>query len=378
MRRLTGLLLAVVLVAGCTSKQDAAKEGTEKSDWPEGVIPFFQPEDRIVKHDEKVKMWVEDKTGEGFAFEWSSEGKCGQLQWAKEKNSEAVLLGGKNAEDCNEKLTLKAMGPKGTFTRQFGVKIEGSAQFATLEVRPDPIPDSWDMINDYDKTLKGREVKCVTKLGAKAVKSVGLAVDESKKRKKSEDEANKEKAAREGAEETEVVDYYDDVQLNLHNAPFGPWNFEFANCFFDETYEGEEGVLAYKYDLPHHDDFCGYYENLQVGEDCETRPHDTTAYSHVTFIAKSGDENKHRFYLEMINWERFAEFHQGRPEFTGPFEAGPEWTRYEVKLEDIYRDTLNPEGIKSVSFKIKREPNYPDHGLILFDNVAFLKKEEAN
>ena len=205
-----------------------------------------------------------------------------------------------------------------------------------------------------------------------------MAQKKSKKRKKSAAEETQEKAAREGESETQVVDYYDDVQLNLNDAPFGPWAFEFANCFFDENYTEEEGVLAYKYDLPHHDDYCGYYENLSVGEDCETRPYDTTAYSHVTFIAKSGDDKVHRFYLELINWERFAEFHQGRPEAVGPFQASAEWSRFEIKLEDVYQDTLDPSGIKSLSIKIKREANYPDSGLVLFDNFAFIKNEGSN
>jgi hypothetical protein len=377
MRRLTGLLLAVVLSFGCTAKKDTAKEGEGVAAWPDGIVVLFQPEDRIVKHDKKVKMWVENKTGEEFSFEWSGEGTCGELQWKKEKNSEAVFVGGKLGQDCNEKMTLKVMGAKGTFEKQFGVKVEGSEQFAAIEVRPDPIPDNWHMINDYDKTLKGKEVKCVTKLGGKD-KSVGLAVDMTKKRKKSAAEENQEKAAREGGAETEIVDYFDDVQMNLNDAPFGPWNFEFANCFFDESYEGEEGVLAYKYDLPHHDDFCGYYENLSVGEDCETTPYDTRPYEYATFIAKSGDDKTHRFYLELINWERFAEFHQGRPEAVGPFDATGEWNRFEVNLADVYKDTLDPAGIKSLSIKIKREANYPDHGLILFDNFAFIEKEGSN
>lgn len=376
MRLLTGVLLAVVFVLGCAAKKDAAVEGEKGAAWPAGIVILFQPEDRIVKHDKKVKMWVENKTGEEYSFEWLSEGTCGELQWDKARNSEAVFIGGKLAKDCNEKMTLKAMGPKGSLEKQFGIKVEGSEQFATLVIRPDPIPDNWHMINDYDKTMKGKEVKCVTKIG-KDKKSVGLAVDLSKKRKKSADEENQEKAAREGEGETEIIDYFDDVQLNLNGAPFGPWNFEFANCFFDEDPE-EEGVLTYKYDLPHDDDFCGYYENLAVGDDCETRPYDTSEFEYVTFLTKSGDEKTHRFYLELINWERFAEFHQGRPEAVGPFEATPEWSRFEVKLADVYKDTLDPTGIKSLSIKIKREPNFPDHGVVLFDNFAFIKSEGSN
>ncbi len=378
MKGLVALLLALVVATSCASKKEEEKGG--KSDWPDGISAFFTPEDRIVKHDQKVRMWAENKTGEEYAFEWTGEGKCGELQWKKETGFEAVFVGGQLGEDCNEKLTLKVMGPKGTFDKQFGVKVEGSQQFAQLEVRPNPIPESWSMVNDYDKTLKGREVKCVTRIGGKeaAKPSVGLAVDATKKRKKSKEEEEREKKAREAGEETEIVDYFDDVQLNLLDAPFGEWNFEFANCFFDAAPAGDEGVLAFKYDLPHHDDYCGYFENLKVGEDCETQPYDTSEFTHLTFIAKSGDDKSHRLHVEMINWERFAEFHQGRPESVGPFDVTDKWQRYEIPLGDLYKDTLNPSGIKSVSFKIKREANFPDHGLILFDNVAFMKKEGAN
>ena len=61
----------------------------------------------------------------------------------------------------------------------------------------------------------------------------------------------------------------------------------------------------------------------------------------------------------------------------GPYEVGEEWTRFEIPLTEIYRDTLSPTGIKSVSFKFRREPNFPDHGMVLIDNVAFIKKEGA-
>jgi hypothetical protein len=374
MKRLAWLVIVALVAGACAKKEESGtKEG---SAWPAGLAVLFNPPNRMIKHDKKLKMWVENKTAEEYSFEWTAEGKCGVLQWNKDKPAEAIYIGGQNVTDCNEKLTLKVAGA-GTIEKQFGVKVDGSSKFAELEVIPDPIPDSWVFINDYEKTLAGKEIKCVSKIGGKEREkpSVGLAVDEKKKRKKTQEEIDKEKAARDGAKETEVVDYYDDVQTNLLGAPFGDWNFEFAGCRFADAPEGDEGALAFSYDLPHDDDYCGYYENLSIGKDCETRGYDTSKFTHMTFIYKSGDDKEHMLYAEMINWERFAEFHQGRPESVGPYIAKAKWQRAEIPLPKFYKDTLDPATIKSVSFKIKREANYPDHGLILFDNVAFINKK---
>ena len=320
MRRFVFLSLCLALVAGCAPKQEEGGKKGGSSSWPEGLYAHFTPENRIIRADAKLRVWMEDKTGKGYKFEWVAEGLCGELKVDKNKTFEALFIGGKHTKDCTEKLTLKAAGPSGVVEKGFNIKVLGSAEFATLQVRPDPIPESWLMINDYDKTMEGREVKCVHKLvgdGARAP-TVGLAVDAVKKRKKSRDQEEKEAKAKTGKQEAEVEDIYDDVQLNVLGAPFGPWNFEFANCSFGETPKEDEGALAFRYDLPHDDDYCGYFENLSIGRDCETGQYDTSIYESLTFIAKSGDGQKHKIYAEMINWEKFAEFHRAAPKPWAP------------------------------------------------------------
>ncbi|MBM4355328.1 MAG: hypothetical protein FJ109_16340 [Deltaproteobacteria bacterium] len=377
MRALPIVLIATLLLGACAKKEQAAQ--TEGKDaWPKGLSAHFDPENRILSIGAKLRMWVENKTGEEFKPEWIHDGSCGQFLYDKAKPFEATFVGGENAEDCTAKLTVKLVGKNGILEKQFNALVKGSAKFKELVLRPDPMPETWIMVNNYDQTFSGREVKCVTVVGGAENKpSVGLAVDADKKRKKTDEESAAEAKAKQEGKQIEVVDIFDGQLLNLLDAPYGPWNFEFSGCAFGDAPEGEKGVLPFAFDLPHDDDYCGYFENLGMGKDCESVPFDARPIDKITFLARSGDAEKHAFFVELVAWEKFAEFHQGRSEPFGPIEAGTEWKRFEVAVADIVKRDIDPSAIKSVSFKVRREPNYPDHGLILFDNIALVKKGEA-
>jgi len=380
------LFLVAVCVSFCAAKKEGAEEGkTKKAVEAEGGLPtglmlLYEPKDRMIKADKKLKMWIENKTGNDYAYEWTSEGKCGEFKADKDRAFEALLIGGKHAEDCRELVTFKAQHGGQTIEKQFGVVVKGSAEYAQLEARPKPIPESWLMVNNYDRTQDGREVKCVLEIGGKVKKpSLGLAFETKGQKAKARDDkdaAAKKAAAKESDKVQEITEIYDDVTTNLLDAPFLPWKFEFGACSFVAAPEDEEGVLALHYDIPHHDDYCGYFEHLKLRKDCEAGKFDATPYEALTFIVKSGDGEPHQIYAEMVAWEKFAEFHQGRTEPVGPFEVPvDEWKRYEIALPKIYKDTLLPDSIKSISFKVMRA-NQPDTGVILFDNVALIKKGE--
>jgi len=377
MKSLPIVLAAIFLLGACAKKEQAAQDAG-KDAWPKGLAAFFEPENRILAIGTKLRMWVENKTGEEFKPEWTHDGNCGQFIYDKSKPFEAIFLAGETAEDCTAKLTVKLVGKDGTLEKQFNAMVKGASKFKELVLRPDPIPETWLFVNNYDQTQSGREVKCVSVLGGSEGKpSVGLAIDTGKKRKKTDEESAAEAKAKEEGKQIEVVDVFDGQLLNLLDAPFGPWNFEFAGCAFGDPPQGEKGVLAFAYDLPHDDDYCGFFENLGMGKDCESTPFDASVVDKVTFLVRSGDGQKHAFFVELVAWEKFAEFHQGRSEPFGPLEAGEAWKRYEVAVSDIVKRDIDPTAIKSVSFKIRREANYPDHGLILFDNVAMVRKGEA-
>jgi hypothetical protein len=376
-------LLAALGLSCCAAKKEEGPAGeTVKADgFPAGLTLSFEPADRMVKPGKKVRMWVENKTGESFAWEWIGQGTCGEFQFNKEKSFEAILVGGEYAEDCREEITFKATGGGQVHEKKINVMVKGNPKFASLAVRPDPIPDSWVLINNYDRTMAGREVKCVTEIGGKTKKpSVGLAFD-TKGSKKASRSAEERKKAEEAAAKTGVVqkveEVFEGITLNMLDSPFLPWKFEFGICDFAEVPEDDEGALAISYDLPHDDDYCGYFEHLKLGQDCEAEPFDSSIFEKLTFIVKSGDGEPHEVYAEMVAWEKFAEFHQGRTEPVGPFKVpADKWVRYEVPLVDLYKDTLIPDSIKSVSFKVVRQ-NQADTGVILFDNIAFIKKGSA-
>lgn len=374
MKRLFVLFLAVPLVASCAAKkEEKAAEGTTAG-WPAGLSVTFDPADRTIAHGKKLKMWIENKTGTAYKFEWASEGKCGEFKFDQAKSFEALLVGGQFGEDCSEKVTISALSSGTPMQKAINVRVRGSKEFQELTVRPDPIPETWMFINDYDKTVEGREVKCIITIGGDG-KSVGLAVNAAKKRKKTAEEEAADKKARESGQITEVEDFFDDVYLNLLGAPFDTWTYESGSCSFADGPEGEDGVMALRYDIPYHDAYCGYFENLGLGRDCEAQAFDATEYKALTFIAKSGDGAVHRFSTELVPWERFAEFHQGKARLMGPFEVGEKWKRFEIPLSDFCKDPDEIRRLKSVSFKFKREANFPDAGLLLIDNVALIKKE---
>ena len=386
MRQPVLLFLVAVCVSFCAAKKEGAEEAKTKKGveegggLPTGLMLLYQPKDRMIKAEKKLKMWIENKTGDDFAYEWLSEGKCGEFKFDKARAFEALLIGGKHAEDCRELVTFRASRAGNTIEKQFGVVVKGSAEFVEFEVRPKPIPESWLMINNYDRTLGGREVKCVLTVGGKVKKpSLGLAFETKEQKAKARDAAEikaRKEAAEKSGKEQEIIEIYDDVTQNLLDAPFLPWKFEFGACAFVDAPEDEEGVLALHYDLPHHDDYCGYFEHLRLRKDCEAGKFDATPYERLTFIVKSGDGEPHQVYAEMVAWEKFAEFHQGRTEPLGPFAVPADgWKRYEIALPKLYKDTLLPDSIKSVSFKVMRL-NQPDTGVILFDNVALIRKGE--
>jgi hypothetical protein len=373
--KFVGGLVTVLLVVSCTATK---KEGEQKAGWPSALRVKFVPDDRVVACGSTLKGSIKNNTGEKYSFEWTTEGKCGKLEVDSKKSYEATLLTGQCEKDCQEKLTIKAMGDETTYQAEFNISV-AVPRSSELVLRPDPIPESWLIVNDYDKTSEGKELKCVTVVGGKKLKkkSVGLAMGEAKSREKTAEEKAAEEKARSSEKETEIVDFFDDVKLNLLEAPFAAWTYESGICSFVSPPKEEAGVLALSYDIPYDDAFCGYFENLAMDKSCESGPFDARDYETLTFIVKSGDDQEHKFVAELVPWERFAEFHQGEPRHSGTLLAGKEWKRYELPLAEIMKDPVERQRIKSVSFKIKREPNYPDSGVVLLDNVAFIKKAEA-
>jgi hypothetical protein len=366
------IVLAATLALGACAKKDDSDKGPDG--WPKGISANFAPRDLTVNAGGKLRMWIENKSGKPYKVEWSHDGNCGKFMYDRSKGSEATLIGVVGPEDCTTKLSVKMTGKDEPLEKQVTAVVKGSVKLKELVLRPDPIPGTWLLVNNYDQTMSGQEVKCVTIEGGDKKNSHGFG---GQAREKTDEQKAAEAKAKEEGKEIEVVEVFDDVTLNLRDAPFGPWTFEFANCSFGAAPEGETGVLPLAYDLPHNDDYCGFFENLGMGKDCETTPLDASVMESVTFIVRSGDGEKHSFFVELVAWEKYAEFHQGRSEAFGPIEAGKDWKRFEIPVSDIVKKEIDPASIKSVSFKVRREANYPDHGLILFDNVAFVRKGDA-
>jgi hypothetical protein len=370
MRCLVLLLSLVFAVASCARKQDAGSAGADKGPLPDGMKILVDPASKTAKAGQKVRVWAENNTGKKFTVEWKADGHCGTFEVEKTKGLEALFVAGQYGMDCTQKVEFKASGTSGIYETSLDIVVKGNPAFAQLDPRPNPIPDNWVMVNDYETSLDPKEVKCTMVVGGKKRVSVGLAFGADKHKKEGSDSKAPEAA---GDEPKEVTESYDGILLNKLDAPFGPWTFEFGSCEMADPPENEKGTFALSYDLPNDDAYCGYFETFSMGKDCESAPFDVAPFEKLSFIVKSGDGKPHRLFVELVAWEKYAEFHQGRTEAVGPFEVPVDaWKRYDVELKDLIKDALAPSSIKSVSFKLTRDKQ-PDGGVILFDNIALIK-----
>lgn len=332
MKRTLPFAMALLLLASCSRDPEQIKKG---------LVTEMTPSSGKIGPKGVTLMTVENKTGEKLDFTWSAPGACGELKTDPAKSYEARFVGREGETICEETVTLSAAGAtKEPLSIPFKITVKPVEKAPELVLRPSPIPETWTMINDFDDTLILKTFECKRKVA--------------------------------GADEEEVAE---DVYLNKLGATFDAWSFEEGVCSIQARTEKDGDVLAMTYDIATDDSYCGYFENLKLAKDCETRSFDLSEYDVLTFITASGDEADHVFSIEVVQWEKYAEFHQGKPSIFGPIKVNKEWTRHEIPIKDLCKKEVDPTFVKSISFKVPRK-GQPDKGVILLDNVALIKKEE--
>ncbi len=348
MKRLVIGLLVVLMSFACNqNKADKAADGnaTKKSALPKGLIVNFNPDTRVIESGATLKGNIDNKTGIPYTYEVTSPQNCGELKLKDESAVEFTFVAKSHEADCTDEIKLALKGGEEIVNASFTIKVKAGAQEPELELRPDPIPDTWLMVNDYENTMQEHTFTCTRKPTGGEENVPGEEVEE-------------------------------ELKLNLLKATFDTWQYEGASCTYADLPEGVTGVAALAYDLPYDDAFCGMFENLGLGKDCETDKRDLGNYQALTFLAKSGDAAEHKLYVEIVQWEKYAEFHQGKAAEFGPITIPADrWKRFQIPMEKLCRDDVQPFSVKSVSFKVKRA-GHPDKGVILIDNVAFIKKVE--
>lgn len=183
---------------------------------------------------------------------------------------------------------------------------------------PDPLPVGWKMLNDYEAPLEGRKT--------------------------------------------------------LWGGFFDTWGFRGGKCRLSQVEEGGSRRLRVEFALPLANSQCGTFEYL-AGERGKPREVDIRPYRSVVFLLKSGDESEHRVRLEVTELDPYDAALQGYVGESRPLVAGREWTRYEVRLDDILHPMFDRSKGKQVGIRLDRKDQGGPSGVILMDNLAFVGKD---
>ncbi len=291
-----------------------------------------------------IILTVDNRSSEAVTYQWQAREDCGRLELDENRPFQAQYVGREADSICSDTVVLVVQGPwKEPITLERRITIRAADKPKELELRPRPIPENWLMINDFNGTLKPRLFECV------------------RMRRGQEQEVSAE------------------VKLNNLEATFSAWSFESAGCTLESRFDGGEEVMALSYDVATDDSYCGYIENLRM-QGCDTRSFDLTPFESITFLARSGDHHDHNVYIEIVQWERFADFNQGKAAESEAILVTPEWKRFEIPIQSICyegtrrRPIVDPSFVKSIGVKLTREGD-TDQGVVLLDNLALIRKQ---
>jgi hypothetical protein len=356
--------MAIPLLVGCDSKPVLGPDGL-----PKDMLVRVEPADGTIKADKSAELFVQNSTGKTYQYDWQVAGTCkGKLVQKNEDEPFArTYQAGKEGKECQEEITLTIKGEKDSYTKKLYITVQGKAAYAQLELKPEPTPDTWKFVNDYDATLEGKDVVC-KRVEKRPKKVEGAPAD-----------------AKPEFEEVTQEDPVEGITYNLLGGVFGNWGYEFGSCKFGEAPASDPGVLTINYDLPQLNSYCGYFEQFKTGEDCEAVPFDISGYQTVTFLLKSGDDKDHYPVFELVGWDQFTKFRQGAIEKSKPLVARADrWTRYEIELNTLIRDVnvIDPAKVKSIGFSVNRTAAMADgtqvsngaEGVILIDNLVLVAK----
>lgn len=315
------MLLLTVLLAGL------ALGACEKMPAPAPKLEWKPGDGKVVAGEvielRATKPLAHEK--EAFEFTWTAAGDCaGAIS-----DPSAWKITYQVPEDCGGgalTFTLAAKSRLGATTEsvKFELAPKPKKEIGLQPVRPEPLPESWSFVNDYEGTVAPP----------------------------------------------------DQERRNKRGGYFGTWTYRDGKCeLAQETAEGS-GAMKLSFILPHSDlSACGYFEYFD-GPPGDAKKADISGFSKVGFIAKSATGDPLRVRLELVEFDKYANYNQGIVSESDPLEVDGEWRRHELDIKKL-ATTWKLSSAKSLGFRIDAKDDNPNKGVLLIDNLVLVKKEPA-
>ncbi|MBL6974499.1 MAG: PKD domain-containing protein [Deltaproteobacteria bacterium] len=165
-----------------------------------------------------------------------------------------------------------------------------------------------------------------------------------------------------------------DPRANNWGGFFGTWGYQGGKCGIKYGDKSPE-KLTITYAMHMGDSSCGTFEYLK-GTRGKSEPVDISGYDRVAFLLKSGDDKVHRVRFEIVELDPYAATLQGYVGESELLTAGPEWKRYEVRLDNVLHPHFDRTKGKQVGLKLEHKNLEQPSGVVLLDNIAFIGKAE--
>jgi len=214
-------------------------------------------------------------------------------------------------------------------------------------VWPDPVPETWLVVNDYETTADLSEP----------------AIDP--RTRKPIPKVNK--------------------PTNLLGGEWGDVGFNAGKCTLEQVRDGNNTILKVSFNMPAETSECGTFEYLMpaIEKRVDNRlirnypqSFDLRPYDRITAMVKSGDGKEHNLRLHITELDPYASQLQGYASPTENIVAGPEWRRVEFQLDKTLHQFFDRRHGKLIGLRIRVQElaEGETSGVILFDNIALIKK----
>ncbi len=263
-----------------------------------------------------------DYKDEKFVFKWTSSGPC-KGTFDRDDNFKIEYTIPEDCKGGTDVLTVDVTTSSGTVKRTVEVEVKPKKAVVGLTPTvPDPIPGSWDILNDYDGPIADKNLR-----------------------------------------------------KNRREAFFGTWTYRDGKCILSE-YAEQKGVMEILFKLPFDDlSACGYFEYFKGTEEGKAEVADLSGYLKVGIIVKSADGQKHQLRVELVEFDKYAPYNQGIVGTSDPIIVDGEWRRHEVFVRHL-AEGWNAASVKTLGLKIDRKDGNAAEGRVLVDKLYLLRVEE--